>query len=176
MTQRAAQLKKEASNEGVIDPPVVDLVRWTSYLDWGQTVATCLQEAGFNVEGVGGNLTYPDGIAPSQESAFGLALYVCDSKYTLNPTYSQTLTADQWGLWYDYDVEWLVPCVAAFGVTASQPPSRDTFIAQGLQQGYPTWDTWGEAQAVYSAKPWQEEVAFMETCPYSPPNQYLWGG
>ena len=64
MDQRAEYLKREASGEGLIDPPSVDLVRWTSYLDWGQTVAQCLQEAGFNVQGVGGILTYPDGIRP----------------------------------------------------------------------------------------------------------------
>jgi len=175
MEQRADDLKSEASIDGLVDPPVVDLVRWTSYFDWGQTVAQCLRDAGFNARGAGGVISYPDGIPASQNMAFSLAFYVCNSKYSLNPTYSQTLTADQWGLSYDYDVEWLVPCLAAFGVTASDPPTRETFIATALQQGSPTWMPWSEGQRVYSEKTWQEEMNFMETCPADPPNEFLWG-
>ena len=100
---------------------------------------------------------------------------MCDAKYSLNPKVSLPLNSDQWGLWYDYDVQWLVPCLAALGFTASQPPSRETFIAQGLQNGSPVWMPWSEADYVFSQRPWDEQVVFIQTCPADPPEQYMWG-
>ena len=64
-----------------------------------------------------------------------------------------------------------MPCLATLGVTASQPPSRETFIAQGLQGNY-VWTPSGEAQAVFASSP-QKEVLMFETCPMYP-LQYMW--
>jgi len=175
MKARDKVLASDAAGFNVSDPPDVALIRWTTKLDWGSTMAQCLQDAGFNIVGAGFGISAPDGIGPSQLSAYDLAFYTCDAQYTVNPQYQRPLNAAQWGLTYDYDVEWMVPCVAAFGVTASQPPTRETFVAQGLQQGYVTWEPWSEGQAVYSNKPWAQQKAFMDTCPADPPSQYLWG-
>jgi len=170
MDLRAKHLAGEV--QGLVDPPVVELVRWTTWADWGTTVAQCLQDAGFNVVGAGSTLLFPDSFAPAQQSAFNLAFYVCDSKYTLNPKYGQPLTADQLGLWYDYEVEWLVPCLASLGVTVSQPPTRETFIAHGLQHDI-TWSPSNEADTAVQASP-EKETVMYETCP-TYPLQYMWG-
>jgi len=175
MKARDTDIKGVAEQFGVADPPQVALIRWTSQLDWGATMAQCLQDAGFNVVGAGFALVAPNGIGPSQLSAYGLAYYTCNAEYSMNPQYEQQYTADQWGLKYDYDVQWVVPCVALFGVTASQPPTRETYIQQGLQQHYTTWSPWSEADKVISNKPWSDQKTFFETCPADPPNQYMWG-
>ena len=66
---REKYLNSEATGLGLIDPPKVDLIRWTSQADWGSTMAQCLQDAGFNAEGAGEIITYPDGISDAQKSA-----------------------------------------------------------------------------------------------------------
>lgn len=175
MKMRADYLKTLVKGNSIVDPPTVALVRWTAQSEWGTVMASCLQDAGFNVVDAGGGFAAPDGIGEAQQSALWLADYVCESKYTTNPTYWQTLTAAQWGLQYDYDVEWLVPCIAAFGITASTPPTRDTFIAQGVQSGSPDWAPYSEADRVYSNKPREQELLLYQTCPQDPPAQYMWG-
>jgi len=176
MALRDESAKSFAQSLDIVDPPVVALVRWTSQFDWGPTIAQCLQDAGFNIVGAANGISAPDGIGAAQSSAFNLAYYTCFAEYSMNPTFNQTYTADQWGLQYDYDVEWLVPCLAAFGVTVSQPPTRQTFIAQGLQAGFPTWSPGSEADLAYQAKSWDENAAMIQTCPFDPPNEYMWGG
>jgi len=176
MRLRDTYLKSIAKSQDISNPPAVALVRWTSQFDWGQTIAQCLQDAGFNIVGVGSVFSAPDGIGEAQMSAFNLADYICESKYTKNPRYCQTLTESQWGMEYDYNVQWMVACVAALGVTASPPPTRDTYIAEGLQKGSVTWEPWSQAQYVFSQKSWDDQVMFMTTCPADPPNEFMWGG
>jgi len=173
MDVREAKLKNEADVSGLVDPPVVDLVRWSAQTDYGPNMAACLQNAGFNAQGAGGSLNYPDGIGAAQLSAFNLAFYTCDSKYTLNPIYGLKLTSAQWGLRYDYSVEWLVPCLASLGFTATPPPTRATYVAQGLQNSVQWWP-WSEADAVFS-RSWDHEAVLIQTCPPDPPSQYMWG-
>jgi len=175
MAQREDSLKSQAKQFGLTDPPDVTLIRWTSRLDWGATIAKCLQDAGFNVVGSGAMMYAPDGIGPAQASAYYLADYTCNAEYSMNPRYKQTYTASQWGMQYDYYVQWFVPCMASFGVVASTPPTRDTFIAQGLQSGTPAWGPWSEGQRVYSERSWEEYSAFLTTCPADPPVEYMWG-
>ena len=174
MSLRDKQLASLAQAANLTDPPVVALVRWTSHDDWGSTIAQCERDAGFNAVGSGSVLLYPDGIGAAQRSAFDLADYVCNAKYTMNPKYNVTFTADQWGIWYDYNVEWEVPCLATLGVTVSQPPTRETYIAQGLQTGQPAWSPWSEADFVFAGS-WQKDLLMTQTCPDYPPAQYLWG-
>jgi len=171
---RSEGLATEAVGYGLTDAPQVALIRWTSHADWGQMMAQCLQDAGFNVQGAGSTILFPDGVGPAQQSALNLASYVCDSKYSMHPKYTQPFTADQFGVWYDYDVEWLVPCLATLGVTVSTAPTRETFIAQGLQNGSPDWDPFGEAGAEFSAS-WQKDLLLNQTCPAYPSPQYMWG-
>ena len=175
MKMRAASLKSLAKVNDITNPPQVDLVQWTTSAEWGGLMAQCLRDAGFNIVEQAQGYGAPDGIGPAQLSAFLLADYVCNAKYTMNPSYNQKMTAAQWGLEYDYDVEWLVPCIAEFGITASQAPTRETFIAQGIQSGSPDWQPYGEAQKVYSNKPREQEMLLWQTCPPDPPDQYLWG-
>ena len=167
-------LREVAAAYGLTDPPDVALIRWTSWNDVGATVAQCLRDAGFNAIGAGIIVSYPDGIPPAQATAFDLALYVCTAEYTVHPKYAEPFTADQFGVLYDYYVEFEVPCVATLGVTVSQTPTRETFIAQSLQQGTQTWDPWSEAQEHFAASD-EGVISMSNKCPPYPSAQYMWG-
>ena len=174
MQLRAKSLEELAQFRGVTDPPDVALIRWTSWDDVGSVVAACLRDAGFSAIGAGTIIMNPGGIPPSQASAYGLADYVCNAEYTVHPKYAVPLTADQWGMVYDYDTQWEVVCVAGFGVTASAPPTRETFVAESLQKGVAPWDPWGEAQQAFASSS-QKMVSMTQACPPLPAAQYLWG-
>jgi len=174
MKIRSQQLADEVKSYQLVDPPSVALVRWTSYIDWGQTMAQCLQDVGFNIVGAGGQIIAPDGIGQAQMSAFNLAYYTCDSMYSLNPRYTQGLTADQLGLWYDYSVQWLVPCLAALGYATTTPPTREAFISEGLLQN-PDWNPSSQAMLTVGDS-WQKQLLISQTCPAYPSNEYMYGG
>lgn len=171
---RADSLAQEAKAFDITDPPDVALIRWVSYNEVGSVSAQCLRDAGFNVIGAGTLMFMPDGIPPSQASAFNLASYVCDAQYSVHPKYAQPMTADQYGLLYDYTVEWEVPCLATFGFTPTAAPTRETFISQSLQQGKASWNPWEEAETQIGISQ-QKVVTLTDTCPQYPPVQYLWG-
>jgi len=173
---RAQMLANEASQANLVDPPQTDLIRWITPDEYGPVVSQCLRDAGFNAVGGGSSIWYPDGIGPAQRSAFDLATYVCDSKYTVNPKYNQVLTADQLGMVYDYDVQWLVPCIATFGITVSSPPTRDTFVSQTLQQSGLAWEPKAQAEtSVVNYWSLDRQAQFESTCPTMPPVQYMFG-
>jgi len=174
MQLRAKGLEELVKAWNLTDPPDVALIRWTSWNDVGSVVSACMRDAGFNVIGAGTIVMMPDGIPPAQSGAFDLANYVCNAEYTVHPKYAVPLTADQWGMVYDYDTQWEVVCVAGFGVTASAPPTRETFIAESLQKGVAPWDPWGEAQQAFASSS-DKMVSMTQACPPLPSAQYLWG-
>jgi len=174
MQLRAEGLANEAKTHGVVDPPVVALIRWTSLTDNGVVVAACLREAGFDALGAANGIWFPGaGVGPAQMSAYELARYVCDAEYTIHPKYLQPLTDAQWGLQYDYWVEWLVPCLEGLGAHPSEPPTRDTFVAQAVQ-GKISWDPYSSVQGTPEyASSIEKTVLLNQTCPvYS---MAVWG-
>lgn len=170
---REASLARSAKANDIKDPPEIALVRWTSMSDLGETHAECLRAAGFNAIGAGAAVWYPDGIPAAQESAFNLAQFECDSKYTLHPKFRQPFSEAQLGLWYDYNLEWLVPCLEGLGVETTAPPTRQTFIAQALQ-GEMTWAPFSEADALFTNS-FEKSRELRQTCPEYPPTEYMWG-
>jgi len=139
--------------------------------DYGQTIAQCLTEAGFDAVGAGSAIWYPGGAGGAQAGAFHLAEYECNAKYTLHPKYYQRLTEQQFEVLYDYDVQWLVPCLESLGAMVSTPPTRETYIAQRLQGKLP-WDPYNEAEGLFGSP---EKGAYLaNTCPKFPV-AYLWG-
>ena len=172
MSLRADKLASLATFYELSDPPEVELVRWTTLSDYGPTVASCLQEAGFYAIGVGDLVIYPDGIGESQVSAFNIARYECDAKYSMHPKYLQPYTEAQLGMLYDYWTQWLVPCEESLGLTPSPAPTRETFVAQGLQ-GQSAWDPTEPLNSIYEGSE-AKVVQMQETCPIYP-TQYLWG-
>ena len=171
---RAINLAGRAGAYGLTDPPVVELVRWTTMADYGATVAACLRDAGFNAVGAGGIVGFPDGIGPAQQGAYHLAEYTCDAEYSMHPKYLQVFTAEQWGLRYDYDVEWLVPCLVSVGGAPSEPPTRDTYVARALA-GDVVWDPYSDVQgSVEWGSSIEKTVWLNQTCPPDP--LALWGG
>ena len=172
LSLRADDLASLAASYELSDPPQVELVRWTTMTDYGPTKASCLQDAGFHAIGVGDLVMYPDGISESQVSAWHAADYECEAKYSLNPKYTQPYTEAQWGILYDYWTQWLVPCEESLGLTPDAPPTRETFVAQGLQGKW----AWNPATQLNSVVQGSEEktVQMQQTCPVYP-TQYMWG-
>lgn len=171
LAQRASQLAVTAQQGKVDAPPDVGLVRWTTMDDYAPTVAACLREAGYHAVAYSGTgIDYPDGIPPEQQRAFNMADYVCNAKYTLHPKYLQPFTSEQFGLIYDYRVEWLAPCLEVRGHTVSEPPTRETFLA-GVTTGQ-DWDPLAEA---LQNLPADDGNRLQAECPRMPPSQYLWG-
>ena len=172
MSLRADELANLAALNGISDPPDVDLVRWTTMSDYGPTMASCLQEAGFYAIGAGSGFIFPDGISESQLSAYNMAEFECRAKYSLHPKYTQPLTEAQLGMLYDYWTQWLVPCEESLGLTPPAAPTKETFVAQRLQ-GQSAWDPTEPLNSVYEGSE-EKTVQRQQTCPEYP-TQYLWG-
>lgn len=170
---RAESLARMAAQYEIKNPPMVALVRWTTMEDYGPTMAACLKEAGFNAVAVGGaGMEYPDGIPESQKTAFELADYICSSRYSIHPRFVGKYTAEQWALFYDYMAEFLVPCLRGLGKQVSDPPTRDTFIAQAVQ-GHRDWDPYAEASEKTGKL--EDRLRLAATCSKDPPVEYMWG-
>lgn len=170
---RAEHLTRLAKIQEVTNPPKVDLVRWTTMEDVGPTMAACLRDDGFNAVAVGGTgVEYPDGITEAQMSAFSRANYVCASRYSIHPRFMQTFTVEQWGLFYDYMVEFLVPCLEGTGQHVSRPPNRETFVARAVQ-GERDWDPYAEVAEKTGTL--EGRIHLAVTCPKDPPVEYMWG-
>lgn len=136
-------------------------------------MAACLRDAGFNAVGAGTMIEYPDGIGPSQQTAFQLADYECTAKYTLHPKFTQPYTEEQFGLLYDYWTEWLVPCLNELGIESVSAPTRETFVARAVQ-GSLAWDPFGAAEASFSSSP-EKNVELRDRCPAYPAVEHMWG-
>jgi hypothetical protein len=154
------------------NPPKVALVRWTTVFDNGSTMASCLQDAGFNAIGYGTTIEYPDGVAGPQLTALYRADYQCSAKYSLHPKFTQRWTADQWGVMFDYLTQALVPCLQQnFGLALSAAPTRDTFVAAGLAGNW-EWQPYSEAETLTKQS---EHARMAATCPENPPVDVMWG-
>jgi len=175
MERRAEQLAHLAETYELVDPPNLALVRWTTMSDYGVTMAECYRSAGFDALGGGNTVGFPgDSVGPAQQSAFRLADYECQSKYTLHPKYRQPFTEEQWEVFYDYWTQWLVPCLEGLGGHPPAPPTRETFVAQALQ-GKLAWDPWGSLQQTPEYASSIEKTVFLsQTCPQEP--NVIWGG
>lgn len=170
---RAERLARQAQSYKLKDPPKIALVRWTTMQDFGPTVASCLRAEGFNVIGYGSGLEYPDGISPAQASAYNLADFECTSKYTMHPRFLLKWTADQWGVLYDYQVEWLTPCLKGRGFDVSAPPSRETYVGLAMQNVSSDWDPVAEVDLKVRTVEARREL--WTACPQYPRVEEMWG-
>jgi len=175
MALRDDRMQQFADELSLADPPTVELVRWTTDVDWGPTVAKCLRDAGFAAEGSGRGIKSGDDVTPDRQDAYSLAYYVCGAKYTMNPVFGKSFTADQWAMIYDYDVQWLVPCLARLGAKVSKAPDKQTYITDALRVNSAYWTPWNEA-VLANFQGQDDRMLLIDTCPPYPAAQYLWGG
>jgi hypothetical protein len=170
--RRDAYLKRVASDYGLGDMPEIELVRWVSPSNWATVQAECLREAGFPVAVQdGGIVAEGEGIPEAQAGPFNEARYACAAKYTMHPQYQLPLSTTALGKLYDYYVEQAVPCLTREGVSVSEPPSREVWIARmrAAQAGGSTVDMWAPYRSVDPAE--QERLAGI--CPQQPELELL---
>ncbi len=167
---RTQWLKHMAETQHVSNPPKVAFVRWIGNND--PIIPQCMTEHGFRSWELEDGGMASDPYPPSQESAYQLAEYICYSKYTIDPKFSQEWTNDQIGLVYDYWTEYYVPCLAAHGVTTDPAPSRQEFIATFHDVNKQTW--WPiDSYAMIASK--SKKDAVRKTCPQYPSDADMWG-
>lgn len=135
---RDADLAQRANRFSISDPPTVELERWIMPHERGPTAEACLADAGFTVksheDGHGFSLASP--VPADQTDAYHRAIYVCEARFFLDPTYLQPLTHDQLVVIHEYYETYLIPCLREQGQSPSPLPSRETFIATYFEQGY----------------------------------------
>jgi hypothetical protein len=167
-------LPSMAEFDRVTDPPEVEFVRWTSRTDLGPTMEACLREQGFESAGSGSTLDFPGDLPASQYDAQNRAMYICHAKYPLHPSAYGIWSGDErMGLLYDYLVEWYVPCVAQLGITVSEPPTKESWLASVNSGAGGEWYPPNEAGDLYGST-YEKTVRLARTCPKEPPVS-LWG-
>lgn len=172
LRRNAAAFLDDAQVEQVLATP---LERWVGADEQDRVVQACVGDQGFEVEiGSGGGLQW-EGLPDSQRDAFFLAFWICHARFTEEPKYMVDLTADQYGVLYDYWTQFYVPCLAATaGLDAPEPPSRDVFVAQILDESTRdgAWTPMPDAAQFDTAEAYD---AFTAACPQMPPAGDLYG-
>lgn len=171
---RTAWLASRAEDIGLAPVPDIPRERWVSGVDFGESVGSCLAEAGF--EGVWDGrygFEFPQGIAASQDLAFERASYECDARFSIDPVFMQEWSSDQIGLLYDYWEEFYVPCLAAHGVGVDMSaPSREAYVAAFHT---PERISWWPEEALASVSAGKRESVSQVCDPY-PPDDVFYGG
>lgn len=172
---RVDWLASWAEARDLVEPPAVELVRWTiGNSDYGEAVGACLIEHGFAAvhDGFGG-FHFPDGIPAAQDQAFALASYTCEARYTPDPGYRQDWTEDQLGLVYDYWEQYFIPCMGAHGheISTAGMPSREAYVAAFFT---PERISWWPNDAFFGLSG-EEQGRLLPACPPYPPDDIFYG-
>lgn len=162
---REALLDADADSSGLAARPDVDLVRWITPEEWAPTLLECTRRAGYPV-----SYTEDGGISSAtvpgdQTPALLRAMHVCTAQYTVDPRFSEPLTREQRGIVYDYLTESYVPCLQRLEIEVSEPPSRQSYVATGEDEG---WQPQLEL-------PWRKVTEANATCPVRPRSDVLYG-
>ncbi|MGY4643928.1 hypothetical protein [Cellulomonas sp. URHB0016] len=162
-----ADLAVIAKKLGLVDPPLVGVVRLVSTDEWPSTQVDCLKAEGFTdvrltADGTGVDSSYGD----DQEDDFRLATYTCDARYPLDPAQDESrMTDEQKLVAYRYLTVTLVDCLAQHGEThVGTPPSEQAFLA--------SWN--GVRWNPYMEIP-EPSADLLGACPPNPPADLLWG-
>lgn len=154
--------------------PEVALERWVEpHAEWDQAISTCMGESGFPVEVDGGSISYPMGVPPDDQlSAWDLAWYTCNARFTPDPDYSQDWTEEQIGLVYDYWDQYFIPCVEEHGIAVNrtQQPSRESYVSTFFA-GERNW--WPSRYLETLPETQREQVESV--CPPLPPPEAMYG-
>jgi hypothetical protein len=102
-----------------LERPQTAIVRYTTYLDLGPTVAACLNRDGYGVR-----WTAKDGIVAQplrlkDQFPYQRARFVCESQYPEEPAELGYLSPQQARYLFDYWESSLVPCLRSQGVTVA---------------------------------------------------------
>lgn len=167
----AADLEQYAADNGVTNPPEVEIVRVVSLADWPQTYAQCLTQAGFPSTSSGDGGVSTD-IPAGQDEAADLASYECHAKYPVDPSQNgRNLTDLQKEQVYEYLTATLVDCLEERGYQVNQIPSRDVFMS-GFDES-PPWNPYTEIFAGNVGAGEGDEL--QSECPPNTPPELLYG-
>ncbi len=154
--------------------PAVELQRWVEpNAEWDQAMSDCMSQSGFPVEVDAGSISYPRGVPPAdQMSAWDLAWYTCNARFTPDPDYSQDWTEEQIGLVYDYWDQYFIPCMEAHGIAVNrtQQPSRENFISTFFTPERTWWPS-----EYLTLVPESQRDQMESVCPPLPPTDVFYG-
>ena len=146
-----------------MDRPEVAIIRLTSYEEWAEVMAQCLNEHGFEVTETGDGGYSTEALSRVQQAAFEIARYVCTAQYPLDPKYRRAPNDQQMNALYDYYVGELTECVTNLGYEVSPSPSRQEFL-----DTYDT-DPWLPFDdAVHQAEDGEALTTLTHRCPQLP--------
>lgn len=163
------QLARAAEQFGITDPPSVPVVREITTDESKRVHNECLVDSGWPQN--------PDGsfdIADGQRQAMDLAFYRCLAAYPVREAYLQPLTQRQTTMLYQHYRNEYTPCVARYGLTVSEPPSLDVFVAD-MSSWQPAADVEAGVINLIRDGTFASYDDFSETCPVKPPDDVLFG-
>lgn len=160
-----------AESQGLSDPPDVTPIRAVAPSEVDALVVDCLHEFGFSaeVDTVGGwGFEY----AQEQEEDATRAEYICMGRYPLAEQYVAALTEAQLRIYYDWQIEEVLPCVANLGYPIPTPPSWETYLAPRADgsNSNPFFFDAGLDPATIGA----DLREIMSKCEYIPPSDLLY--
>lgn len=160
-------MRSHALSLGIDDPPAVRPVRVVRPDEVEQLIATCLTELGFPATAdPNGGVGYES--APGQELAGAVAEYTCLGRYPLADQYVQPLSREQRVVYYDWQVDEVLPCLTALGYPAPEIPSRDVYLS-----GDVIWFL--EPPGLEGAELAEAMAELMRECEPMPPTELVYG-
>lgn len=166
------QLAAEADAFGILEPPIVDIVRIVPLNEWAQTIVDCMVEAGFPavLTDDGEGVSY-SGVAPELAQQLDLAQYVCDAKYPVDPANSIPLNDSQLQFLYWYFTGELTECLIDEGYEVERAPSYAVF-SEGYNDPSSTWSPY--ASIISSQVSADELNRLFGVCQQLPDSSELW--
>lgn len=164
------ELTQIADSYGIVDPPLVGLVRYVSQSESAMTRAACLTAAGFPATVTGDGTGWQAETTAEQADALGLAEYTCAAQYPVDPDQMGPLSDDQKQVVARYLLESLPACLEDRGFSVADVPSRATFVA-----GFDTTPPWNPYTDLLPLLGAQEGEDLMGACPPNTPPDQLYG-
>jgi hypothetical protein len=164
LSARDADIRTVLSQRGlpadVIDLNSIPVEKWVSDddPDGMKHIGQCMRDSGMDMAD-DGKYHYD----ASQREAFALASAICHARFPTDPTYLQPFNTSQWNAVYEYQKDWLIPCLKQQDVTVSAAPSLEVFLAQNEK-----WSPYDDLDK-------DEMTSLTDICPYLPSNAVLYG-
>ena len=144
--------------------PDTYIQRYVTPLDQPELLAACVNEAGFPARVVPDNGVLFGDIPEAQGEAQVVAIFACNARYPLDDRFRESWNEEQLRVFYDYQVNEMIPCLERFGVVITDIPTFERFV-----DTYGTAERWSPYGTVWDVIPSQEEQwEVVEACPQFP--------
>lgn len=105
--------------------PAVLVVHTLVDHDWPSAIVKCLRDSGFTATATDNGYRYSSSFGQSPLE-FAVAGYVCSASYPVESEVKSYLTDSQKEALYNYQRNWLRPCLLAAGAPTAAPPDRQS--------------------------------------------------